>query len=166
MYHAPYELSTSFSDVYGQRVPPYYKFPTHQKATSFDDDQFSPPFSPSSSPSASPPTYLSGANLVQTRLRSKIGPVSIPHPLIGRNSRHLSPNLSYPNRHSLLPMSPRSTKHDSSSHESPSRIRSSRKIDLLRAPELDTGTTNPRQKVSTDARDDSGWFSGVLSSSD
>ncbi|MCD9645587.1 hypothetical protein HAX54_034603 [Datura stramonium] len=166
LYHAPYELSTSVSDVYGQRVPPYYKLPTHQKATSFDDDQLSPPFSPSPSPSASPPTYLSGANLVQTRLHSETCPVSIPHPLIGKTSRHLSPNLSDPNRHSLPPMSPRSTKRDSSSHEFPSGIRSSRKMDLLRAPELDTGTTNPGQKVSTDARDDSGRFSGVLSSSD
>ncbi|KAJ8563363.1 hypothetical protein K7X08_031815 [Anisodus acutangulus] len=155
LYHAPYDLSTSVSDVYGQRVPPNFKFPTHQKATSFDDDQLSPPFSPSPSPSPSPPTYLSGANLVQTRLRSETGPVSIPHPLTGRTSKHISPNLSDPNRHSLPPMSPRSTKHDSS-----------RKMDLLRAPESDTGTTNPGQKVSTDARDDSGRFSAVLSSSD
>ncbi|XP_059300150.1 autophagy-related protein 13a-like isoform X1 [Lycium ferocissimum] len=137
LYHAPYELSSSVSGVYGQRVPPNYKFLTHQKAT-FDDDQLSPPFSPYESPS--PPTYLSGVN--------------IPHPLIGRTSRHLSPNLSDPNRHSLPPMSPRSTKHDSS-----------RKMDLLRALESDTGTTNPGQKVSADARDDSGRFSAVLSSS-
>ncbi|XP_055829750.1 autophagy-related protein 13a-like [Solanum dulcamara] len=160
LYHAPYELSTSVSDVYGQRIPPNYKFPIHQKATSFDDDQLSPPFSPS------PPTNFSGANLVQAPLRSETGPVSIPHPLIDRTSRHLSPNLSDPNRHYLPPMSPRCTKHDSSSHESPSGIRSSRKIDLLRVPEPDTGTTNPGQKVSTDARDDSGRFSGLLSSSD
>lgn len=164
LYHAPYELSTSVSNVYEQRVPPNYKFPTHQKATSFDDDQLSPPFSPS--PSPSPPTYHSGANLVQTRLHSETGPVNIPHPLIARTSRHLSPNLSEPNRHPLPPMSPRSTKHDSSSHESPSGIRISRKMDLLRTPESDTGTINPGQKVSTDARDDSGRFSGVLSSSD
>ncbi|KAH0663099.1 hypothetical protein KY284_028030 [Solanum tuberosum] len=162
LYHAPYEFSTSVSDVYGQRIPPNYKYSTHQKTTSFDDDQLSPPFS--SSPS--PPTYLSGANLVQARLHSETGPVSIPHPLIGRTSRHLSPNLSDPNRHYLPPMSPRCTKHDFSSHESPFGIRPSRKIDLLRVPESDTGTTNPGQKVSTDARDDSGRFSGVLSSSD
>uniref|UniRef100_A0A0V0INH6 Putative autophagy-related protein 13-like n=1 Tax=Solanum chacoense TaxID=4108 RepID=A0A0V0INH6_SOLCH len=162
LYHAPYEFSTSVSDVYGQRIPPNYKYSTHQKTTSFDDDQLSPPFS--SSPS--PPTYLSGANLVQTRLHSETGPVSIPHPLIGRTSRHLSPNLSDPNRHYLPPMSPRCTKHDFSSHESPFGIRPSRKIDLLRVPESDIGTTNPGQKVSTDARDDSGRFSGVLSSSD
>ncbi|CAN4099192.1 unnamed protein product [Withania somnifera] len=166
LYHAPYELSTSVSDVHERRVPPNYKFHTHQKATSFDDDQLSPPFSPSPSPSPSPPTYLSGANLVQTCLRSETGPVNIPHPLIGRTSRHLSPNLSEPNRHPLPPMSTRSIKHDSSSHESPSGIRISRKMDLLRVLESDTGTTNPGKKVSTDARDDSGQFSGVLSSSD
>ncbi|OIT38413.1 PREDICTED: autophagy-related protein 13a-like [Nicotiana attenuata] len=163
LYRAPYELSTSPGDVYGQRVPPNYRLPTLQKETNYDDDQLSPPFSPS--PSPSPPTYFSGANPVQTRLRSETGPVSIPHPLMGRSSKHISPNLSDPNRHSLPPMSPRSTKHDSSSHESPSGIRSSRKVDLLRAPESDTGTTNPGQKVSTDARDDSGRFSGLLSSS-
>ncbi|CAN4100645.1 unnamed protein product [Withania somnifera] len=166
LYHAPYELSTSAGDFCEQRVPPNYKFSTYQKATSFDDDQLSPPFSPSPSPSPSPPTYLSGANLVQTLLRPETGPVNIPHPLIGRTSRHLSPNLSEPNRHPLPPLSPRSTKHDSSSHESPSGIRISKKMDLLRAPDSDSGTTNPGQKVSTDARDDSGRFSGVLSSSD
>ncbi|KAF3625780.1 putative alanine--tRNA ligase-like [Capsicum annuum] len=162
LYHAPYELSSSVSDVYEQKVPPNYKFPGHRKVTSFGDDLLSPPFSPSPSPSPSPssPSYLSGANLVQARLRPETGPVPIPHPLIGRTSRHLSPNLSDPNRHYLPPMSPRT------SHESPSGIRTSRKMDLLRAPEPDTGTTNPGQKLSTDARDDSGRFSGVLSSSD
>lgn len=149
-YHARYEPSTSVSGEYGQRIPPNYKFPTQQKTSSSDDDQLSPPFSPSPSPSPSPPTYPLGANLVQTHLRSETGPVSILHPLIGRTSRHLSPNLSDLNRHYLPPLSSRFPKYDSSSDESPSGTRSSGKIDLLRASESDIGTTNTREKDDLD----------------
>ncbi|KAK4351059.1 hypothetical protein RND71_030372 [Anisodus tanguticus] len=163
LYRSPHELSSSPSDVHGQRVSPNSRLPIHHKATSFDDYQLSPPFSPS--PSPSPPTYLSGANPGQSRLLSGTGPVSIPHPMMGTSSRYLSPNLSDPNRHSLPPMSPRSTKHDSSSQESPSGIRSFRKMDPLRTLESNIGTISPGQKISRDARDDSGRFSGLLSSS-
>lgn len=163
LYRTPHDLSSSPSDVHGQRVSPNNRLPIHRKATSFDEYQLSPPFSPS--PSPSPPTYLSGANPGQTRLRSGTGPVSIPHPMIGTSSRYLSPNLSDPNRHSLPPMSPRSIKHDSSSQESPSGIRSFRKMDPLRTLESNIGTISPGQKISRDARDDSGRFSGLLSSS-
>ncbi|CAN4089422.1 unnamed protein product [Withania somnifera] len=163
LYRTPHDLSSSPSDVHGQRISPNNRLPIHHKATSSDEYQLSPPFSPS--PSPSPPTYLSGANPGQTRLRSGTGPVSIPHPMMGTSSRYLSPNLSDPNRHSLPPMSPRSIKHDSSSQESPSGIRSFRKMDPLRILESNIGTISPGQKISRDARDDSGRFSGLLSSS-
>nr|XP_016499880.1 PREDICTED: autophagy-related protein 13a-like [Nicotiana tabacum] len=163
LYRTPHELSSSPGDVYGQRVSPNNRLPIHHKATSFDEYQLSPPFSPS--PSPSPPTYLSGANPGQSRMRSGTGPVSIPHPMMGTSSRYLSPNLSDPNRHSLPPMSPRSTKQDSSSNDSPSGIRSFRKMDPLRTLESNISTMSPGQKISRDARDDSGRFSGLLSSS-
>nr|GMD56617.1 autophagy-related protein 13A [Ipomoea batatas] len=156
-YRSPYELSSSPTDVYGQRIS-NYRLPTHHRATSSDDYQLSPLFSPS--PSPSPPTYLSGGNPMKSRWRSETAPVSIPHPMIGRSSRYLSPNLSDPNRHSLPPPSPRSTKHDSSSHESPSGVRSLRK-----SGESSFGNTIMSQKVSRDTKDDSGRFSGLLSSS-
>ncbi|PHU23353.1 hypothetical protein BC332_08460 [Capsicum chinense] len=163
LYRPPHDLSYSPSDVHGQRVSPNHRLPIHHKPTSFDEYQLSPPFS--SSPSPSPPAYLSGVNPGQTRLRSGTGPVSIPHPMMGTSSRYLSPNFSDPNRHSLPPMSPRSTKHDSSSQESPSGIRSFRKMDPLRTLESNIGTISPGQKISRDARDDSGRFSALLSSS-
>lgn len=163
LYRSPYEVSSSPSDGHGHRVTPNNRLPIHHKATSFDEYQLSPPFSPS--PSPSPPTYLSGVNPGQTRLRSGSGPVSIPHPMMSSSSRYLSPNLSDPNRHSLPPMSPRSIKHDSSSQESPSGIRSFRKMDPLRTHESNIGTISPGQKICRDTRDDSGRFSGLLSSS-
>ncbi|CAN4085585.1 unnamed protein product [Withania somnifera] len=163
LYRTPHDLSSSPSDVHGQRFSPNNRLTIHNKATSFDEYQLSPPFS--RFPSPSPPTYLSGVSPRQTRLRSGTGPVSIPHPMMGKSSRYLSPNLSDPNRHSLPPISPRSTKHDSSSQESPSGIRSFRKMDPLRTLELNIGTISPGQKISRDARDDSGRFSGLLSSS-
>ncbi|RVW60957.1 Autophagy-related protein 13a [Vitis vinifera] len=93
-------------------------------------------------------------------------PVTIPLPLVGRGSRYLSPNSSDPSRHSLPPLSPRSTRHDPSSQESPSGNRSFRKTEGLRIGEY-SGTTNnySGQKVLKDSKDDSGRFSGLLSSS-
>ncbi|KAI3808740.1 hypothetical protein L1987_24700 [Smallanthus sonchifolius] len=156
-----YDLSSSPTsyDVYGQRTQ-NYRPPTHH---SFDD---SPPFSPS------PPTYLSsGGNYMQSRLRSETAPVSIPNPLI-TTPRYLSPNLSDPNRHSLPPMSPRSTRYEVSSHESPSVIRSLKKSEMSRIGDLSSasgsGSANhysPSHKISRDNKDDSGRFSGLLSSS-
>ncbi|XP_076930481.1 autophagy-related protein 13a-like [Bidens hawaiensis] len=138
-YHSSsgrYDLSSSPAvssyDGYGQRTT---RPPTQH---SFDD---SPPFSPS------PPTYLN----MQSR------PVSIPNPLITRTPRYLSPNLSDPNRHSLPPLSPRSTR---SSHESSPAIKSLKKSEMSRVGDLSSGSTN--HKVS---KDDSGRFSGLLSSS-
>lgn len=128
-----YDLSSSptTSDIYGQRNRP----PTHP---TFDDYQLSPPFSPS--PSPSPPTYLSGGNYMQSRLRSETAPVSIPNPMIARTPRYLSPNLSDPNRHSLPPPSPRSTRYELSSHESPSGIRSFKKSEMSRIGDLSSGS--------------------------
>ncbi|KAK9292981.1 hypothetical protein L1049_020963 [Liquidambar formosana] len=156
--------SPSPPDIYGHRLQ-NYRPPTHHKTTSFDEYQLSPPFSPS--PSPSPPTHNFSGNPMQTRLRSETAPVTIPLPMMGRSSRYLSPNASDPSRHSLPPPSPRSTKLDPSSQESPSGMRSFRKTDALRAGELYSGTTNHYsiQKVAKDSKDDSGRFSGLLSSS-
>ncbi|XP_021974226.1 autophagy-related protein 13a isoform X1 [Helianthus annuus] len=148
-----YSPSPSY-DVYSQRT-------RQQSHHSFDD---SPPFSPS------PPMYLSsGGNYIQSRLRSETAPVSIPNPLF---TRHLSPNLSDPNRHSLPPLSPRSTRYEPSSHESSPAIRSLKKSEMARVGDLSSasgsGSANhysSSHKVSRDNKDDSGRFSGLLSSS-
>ncbi|KAL6955885.1 hypothetical protein U1Q18_047606 [Sarracenia purpurea var. burkii] len=155
----PYDSPSAPIDTHGHRIQSYTS-PAHHRIASFDEYQLSPPFSPS------PPTYLSSGNPVKTHLRSETAPVGIPHPMMGRSPR-LSPNLSDPNRHSLPPFSPRSTKPDLSSQDSPSGIRLSRKSDSLRAGELNYGMTNHHsgQKVLRDSKDDSGRFSGVLSSS-
>lgn len=145
-----YDLSSSPTDVYNNRPP------SHHRGTSFDDYQLSPPFSPS--PSPSPPTYLPAGN---SRLRSETAPVSIPTPMITRSPRYLSPNLSDPNRH-LPPPSPRSTRYE---HESPSGIRSLKKSDMSRVGDLTSANHSSSPKVSRDNKDDSGRFSGLLSSS-
>lgn len=158
-----YDLSSSPTDVvYGQRMRP--PTTTH---TSFDEYQLSPPFSPS--PSPSPPTYISGGNYLQSRLRSETSaPVTIPNnAMMTRSPRYLSPNnMSDPNRHSLPPPSPRGTRHELSSHESPSGIRSLKKSDMSRVGDLSSGSGSTNHysahKVS---KDDSGRFSGLLSSS-
>lgn len=158
------DLSSSPTDIYGHRIP-NYRFPNHYKNNNFDAYQLSPPFSPSTSPS--PPTHLTGGNFMQSRLRSESSPVSIPHPILGRSPRYLSPTMSDTSRHSLPPLSPRNAKHDSSSQESPSGMRSLRKLDLSRAGELNSGIpiSYTGQKLSGDNKDDSGRFSGLLSSS-
>ncbi|PIA35008.1 hypothetical protein AQUCO_03700333v1 [Aquilegia coerulea] len=160
------DYSPSPPDIYGNKIQSY-RMSTHKKGTSFDEYQLSPPFSPS--PSPSPPTNMSTANSLQSRLRSESAPVNIPLPTMGRNPRYLTPSYSEPNRHSLPPMSPRSTKPDISSQESPSGNRSFRKTDALRAAELYSGLSNLNlyagQKMSKDSKDDSGRFSGLVSSS-
>ncbi|XP_043696665.1 autophagy-related protein 13a isoform X2 [Telopea speciosissima] len=162
--HLPSDYPISPPDFYGHKIQGY-RPPTHKKGISFDEYPLSPPFS--SSPTPSPPTYSSGGNLLQNRLRSGSAPVSIPLPMMGRNHRYLTPNFSDPNRHSLPPMSPRSTKPDLSSQESPSGSRSFRKADILKAGELYSGLTNLYlgQKVFKDSKDDSGRFTGLVSSS-
>lgn len=144
LYRAPSEFSST-SDTYGHRSQEY-GWPTHHKPSGFEDYQLSPPFS--SSPSPSPPTHLLGGYAGHTRLRPETtAPVSIPHPMMSRSSRYLSPNLSDPNRHSLPPLSPKFTKHDSSSQESPSGMRSLRKPESLKSGESSYGMTNLGQKV-------------------
>lgn len=142
-----HDISSSPTDIYGHKIP-NYRMPNHLIHNSIDDYQLSPPFSPS--PSPSPPTYLTSGNLMQSRLRSDTAPVSIPHPMMGRSPRYLSPNMSDPNKHSLPPFSPKSIKHDSSSQESPSGLRSLRRLDSSRGGELNYGVTGPNsvQKVS------------------
>ncbi|KAL2527802.1 Autophagy-related protein 13 [Abeliophyllum distichum] len=159
LYRSPYEFSSSPADVYGHRIQ-NQRSPAYHKAAL--DDLLSPPIS--RSPSPSPPTYLSSGNHVQSRMHSETPPMSIPHPIMGRSPRYLSPNLSDPNRHSLPPLSPRSTKNDPLSQESSSGTRSTRKSDSLRAGEPSSGLTNLGPRVSRDAKEDSGRFSGPLSS--
>ncbi|XP_068635388.1 autophagy-related protein 13a-like [Aristolochia californica] len=161
------DVQSSPPDPYGQKLP-HYRPVNHKKGLSFDGHRLSPPFSPSPSPSPSPPTYLSGSNNpIHSRLRES-APVSIPLPLSGKNHRYLTPNSSDPNKHSLPPPSPRSLKADYSSG-SPSENRSFRKLDGLRGGDSSSGSANLRghsvHKVSKDSRDDSGRFSGVVSSS-
>ncbi|CAA0813092.1 Autophagy-related protein 13 [Striga hermonthica] len=151
LHRSPYEYSRSPTDTYIHRNQ-NQRLPIHQKMLS-DCDLLSPPFSPS--PSPSPPTYPS--NHFQSR------PVSIPHPMTARSPRYLSPNLSDPNRHSLPPLSPRNTKYDPSSHESSSS--GVRRLNSLRGGELSNTPINVSQKLSRDAKEDSGRFSSLLSSS-
>ncbi|GMI75610.1 autophagy-related 13a [Hibiscus trionum] len=159
----PYDVASPQSDMYGNRIR--NRLPTLQQATAYDEYQLSPPFSTSASPS--PPAYFSGANLVVAHHCSETAPVTIPFQLTGRNSLYLSPNSSDPNRHSLPPLSPRSSKHDASSQESPSGIRSCRKLEAQRAGESPSGLSinYSAQKMVRDSKDDSGQFSGLLSSS-
>lgn len=160
----PYDIASTPTDLYGNRIQ-NQRVSTLQQVTAYDEYKSSPPFSPSASPST--PSYLSGANPLLTRHCSETAPVTIPLPLTGRSTRYLSPNSSDPSRHSLPPLSPRSSKHDASSQESPSGIRSYRKIEALRAGESPSGLSNnySAQKVVRDSKDDSGRFSALLSSS-
>lgn len=135
----PYDFSSPSPDNYDQRVR-NYRSSIHRRVSNSDDYQLSPPFSPSASPST--PTYLTSGNPVLTRMHSETAPVTIPLPMIGKNSRHLSPNLSDPNRNSLPPLSPRSWKHDPSPHESSSGHRSYRRAETLRAADLHSGAMN------------------------
>ncbi|KMT16420.1 hypothetical protein BVRB_3g050480 [Beta vulgaris subsp. vulgaris] len=150
----------------GQRVENYRMLGGRQKINSYDES-LSPPFSPSSSPS--PPAYLPKHNSSQSRLRPESAPVTIPHPMLNRSPRYLSPNLSDPSRQSLPPLSPRSTKPEPSPHGSPSPSgnRLSRKLDASRSGELYSGMTNLSfgSKVSRDTKEESGRFSLLSSSS-
>ncbi|CAL1411887.1 unnamed protein product [Linum trigynum] len=137
-----------------------HRRPLHQRAPFYDECQLSPPFSPSVSPST--PTYLRNSESPrQTRAISETAPVTIPSPISGRSSRYISPNFSDPSKLSLPPLSPRSTRLDNSSNESPSGMRLIKKPEASRA---DLGSAG--QKVLKDNKDDSGRFSGLLSSSD
>ncbi|XP_038699081.1 autophagy-related protein 13a-like isoform X2 [Tripterygium wilfordii] len=148
------------ADIYGQRIQ-NYRPPTHHKSTSYDEYHLSPPFSPSASPS--PPANYS--NHTQTRYHSETAPVSIPLPVTGKSLRYLSPNFSDPSRQALPPLSPRNARHDPSSEGSPSSIRSYKKTEAVRAGDLGMTNQNSPHKVYRDSKDDSGRFSGLLSSS-
>ncbi|CAK7324318.1 unnamed protein product [Dovyalis caffra] len=152
------------TDIYGHRAQ-NYRPPTPQKGNCYDEYQLSPPFSPLMSPST--PTHFYSGSPVLAHVTSETAPVTIPFPISGRSSRYLSPNFSDSSRHSLPPLSPRSTRHDSSSQESPSGIRSIKKSEAIRFSELNSGNVNhcSGQKLLKDSKDDSGRFSGLLSSS-
>ncbi|KAJ6881055.1 hypothetical protein NC651_027791 [Populus alba x Populus x berolinensis] len=160
----PCDFPSPSNDIYGHRVQ-NYRPSTPQKANYHDEYQLSPPFSSSMSPST--PTHFYTGSPVLARDTSETAPVTIPLPISGgRSSRYLSPNFSDSSRHSLPPLSPRSTRHDSSSQESPSGIRSIKKLEAIRIAELNSGNVNhySGQKLK-DSKDDSGRFSGLLSSS-
>ncbi|KAL5568078.1 hypothetical protein UlMin_024653 [Ulmus minor] len=165
-YPMSYDYSSSPTETGSNRIQ-NYRLLNNQRATSFDEYQLSPPFSPS--PSPSPPTYFFNGNTnpIQIRKHSETAPVSIPLPMTGKSPRYLSPNFSDPSRNSLPPLSPRSIRNDPSSQESPSGIRSFRRLEPSRAGEIPSGITNhyTGQKITRDTRDDSGRFSGLLSSS-
>ncbi|KAL8551190.1 hypothetical protein ACS0TY_000321 [Phlomoides rotata] len=152
LYRSPYEYSPSPTDTRIHRNQ-NQGLGTYQRTTS--DDLLSPPFS--LSPSPSPP--------VQGHRHLETAPMSIPHPMMGRSPRYLSPNLSDPSRNSLPPLSPKHPKYDPSSHESSPGIRSVRRLDSARAGELSTTPINVGQKVARDSKEDSGRFSSLLSSS-
>ncbi|XP_018828113.2 autophagy-related protein 13a-like [Juglans regia] len=157
----PYDCPSPPTDIYSNRVP-NYRMPIHQRTISYDGYQLSPPFSPSPSPSS--PSYVStGNHPMRTRVRPETAPVSIPLSMASRNSRYLSPNYSDPSRISLPPLSPRSRKTDPSSQESPCGTPSFRKIESLRSGEMQNHYAG--QKMIRDSKDDSGRFSGLLSSS-
>ncbi|XP_050231674.1 autophagy-related protein 13a-like [Mercurialis annua] len=130
-----------------------------------DEFQLSPPFSPSMSPSA--PTYIPNINPLRTCTTFETAPVTIPISVTGRSPRYVSPNFSDPTRNLLPPLSPRSTRCDPSSQESPSGIRFIKKVGTTRTAESNSGITNfySGHKISKDSKDDSGRFSGLLSSS-
>ncbi|XP_031283908.1 autophagy-related protein 13a [Pistacia vera] len=156
-----YDFSSSPSDNYSHRVQ-NFRPPAHYRSPSYDEYQLSPPFSPYACPA--PSTYLFGGNPIHARKSSETAPVSIPHPI--RSSRYLSPNFSDPNRHSLPPISPRSTKHDPSSQESTSANRSYRRTESVKAGELHGAVNHSSvHKMVRDNKDDSGRFSGLLYSS-
>ncbi|CAL1381397.1 unnamed protein product [Linum trigynum] len=138
-----------------------HRRPLHQRALLYDECQLSPPFSLSVSPST--PTYLRNSDSPrQTRASCETAPVTIPSSMTSRNARYISPNFSDPSKLSLPPLSPRSTRLDHSSNESLSGMRLIKKSEASRAGDL--GSVG--QKVLKDSRDDSGRFSGPLSSSD
>ncbi|KAK7275915.1 hypothetical protein RIF29_17041 [Crotalaria pallida] len=160
----PYDFPSPPSDNFGVRVH-NYRIQNWQRSRNNDEYQLSPPFSSSPSPSPSPPTYLSSGIPMQTRIHSETAPVTIPLPMLGKSSRNLSPNFSDSSRNSLPPLSPR--RIDSLSQESPSGVRSFRKVETSRIGEVHHGMANYAGiKITKDNKDDSGRFSGLLSSSD
>ncbi|KAL9225096.1 hypothetical protein vseg_001059 [Gypsophila vaccaria] len=150
--------------ISGQRFQNYKMSQGHYK-NSYYDESLSPPFSPSSSPSTA--AYHFGHSPSQSRLRPESAPMAIPHPMLNRTPKYLSPNLSDPSRHPLPPFSPRGTRPEYSPHGSPSPSgnRVSRKLDISRNNDLCAAMANQSfgSKVSRDSRDGSGRFSGLPS---
>ncbi|KAF7830826.1 autophagy-related protein 13a [Senna tora] len=151
------------TDSYGKAH--IYPILSQQRSTGYDEYQLSPPFSSSysPSPSPSPPTCFFSGNQMQTRLPSETAPVTIPLSGIGKGSRNFSPNFSDSSRNSLPPLSSRSTKNDNSLQDSPSGIRSLRKIDDSRGDVHSRVANYGVQKIFKDNKDDSGRFSGLSS---
>ncbi|GMH19671.1 hypothetical protein Nepgr_021512 [Nepenthes gracilis] len=165
--YIPNDFISSPKNIQGPRIQNYRLPSSHYKTSSFDD-QLSPPFSPASSPSPSPPAHLLSNSPNQSRLRHESAPLAIPQPILSRSLRYMSPNFSDPNRHSLPPVSSRNTKPEPSMQESPSPsgIGTSRKSEGLWPGELYSGMASQSfgSKVCRDGKEDSGRFSGLLSS--
>ncbi|PKA53484.1 hypothetical protein AXF42_Ash020907 [Apostasia shenzhenica] len=144
----------------GQRIAVHRQI-SHRKGNfSLEEYRLSPPYLHSTSPS--PPAHVS--NAFQSRLRSETAPVTIPQSLTGRNQFHRSPNSSDPTRTMLPPPSPVISRVDNSLEESPSS-RSFRKLEaLIKMGDLHSHLYTA-SKVLKDAKDDSGRFSSVFSSS-
>lgn len=163
LYSSPFTPNGSPSfptSSQGQRVHNYGIPQGHHKASSYDES-LSPPFSPS------PPTHLLGHSPSQSRFRPESAPVAIPRAMLNRSPIYLSPNLSDPSRFSLPPLSPRSSRRESLplGSPSPSGSRISQKLEALR-PGESYGEANQSfgSKVLKDGKDESGRFSGLLSS--
>ncbi|XP_072988784.1 autophagy-related protein 13a-like [Typha latifolia] len=145
---------TSSAPVFQQRPHSWTGIPMSHHPLSPTPTTPSPQMAYRLSPTPSPPTF--GVNYPQSRLRSETAPVSIPQPASGNSQVHHTPNLSDPTRNFLPPPSPRRV------DASPQESASFRKSEGLRVADILSNLY--AQKGFKDGRDDSGRFSGVLSS--
>ncbi|KAG6504044.1 autophagy-related protein 13a-like [Zingiber officinale] len=168
MAHHPLSSPHDRVDKVGSSPPEHYdRLGPNQRSVSdrkanfkFDDFRLSPPFSTSTSPS--PPTL--GGHSLQSRLQMETAPMSIPMSATGKSQMHRSPNLSDPFKSLLPPPSPRSTRLDPSSQESPSKSRSFRKSEGLSGGDIYSNLhMYAAYKGLKDGRDDSGRFSALSS---
>lgn len=150
-----YPLRTQSSTSRPSQRPHSWSSGIHKGISLIQNEQSLGSLSPPFSPSLSPPAYASPPS----QLCSETSPVNIPRSMTIRNSRYTSTNFSDPSRNLLPPQSPRSTKHDSFSHDYSYGIRSLKKPEAARAGETNFGTANLGPKLSRDVKDDSGRFS-------
>lgn len=130
--HSWSEVISAPVDVYRNRLPSQKSTGTNKKgAFSFEEYRLSPPLS--NSLTLSPPAYGSSGISMQSRLGLETAPVSIPAGVSGKFQLPRTPNHSDPMRSFLPPPSPRSTRMEQSSQESPSsESRSFRKSEGLK----------------------------------
>ncbi|XP_074576031.1 autophagy-related protein 13a-like [Curcuma longa] len=154
------KVGSSPPEHYGRLGPNQRSLSDRKGNLHFDDFRLSPPFSTSTS--SSPPTL--GGHSLRSRLHMETAPMSIPVLATGKNQTHRSPNLSDPFKSLLPPPSPRSTRPDPSSQESPSKSRSFRKSEGLSGGDIYSNLHMPAAyKGLKDGRDDSGRFSALSS---